>query len=161
MSLDLYIISPKPVVKHGTGVYIRENGRNVELKTMEEVRAHFPDSDLSHIHEFDYTDENYWHANITHNMGEMAREVPVAGTELTLYDLLWHPEEHGFSSAGDTGYRVGVLMGFLYLRNHRDELIRFNPENGWGNYELLLSFTLDFLQHLIMAGDDYSIMASC
>lgn len=69
MSLDLYIISPKPVVKHGTGVYIRENGRNVELKTMEEVRAHFPDSDLSYIHEFDYTDENYWHANITHNMG--------------------------------------------------------------------------------------------
>ena len=94
-------------------------------------------------------------------MGGMAREVQVAGTELTLYDLLWHPEEHGFSSAGDTGYRVGVLMGFLYLRNHRDELIRFNPENGWGNYELLLSFTLDFLQHLIMAGDDYSIMASC
>ena len=72
MSLDLHIISPAPVVRHGTGVYIRENGRNVELKTMEEVRAHFPDSDLLHIHEYDYTDEDYWHGNITHNMGKMA-----------------------------------------------------------------------------------------
>ena len=108
----------------------------------------------------DYTDEDYWHGNITHNMGKMADEVPVAGTELTLYDLLWRPDEHGFSSAGDTGYRVDVLMGFLYLRDHREDLIQFNPENGWGNYDLLLSFTLDFLQHLIMAGDDYSIRAS-
>lgn len=160
MSLDLYIISPEPVVKHGTGVFVRENGRNVELKTMEEVRAHFPNSDLSHIHEYEYSDEDYWHGNITHNMCGMAREVPIAGTELTLYDLLWQPDEHCIKRAGDTGYRGGVLLGFLYLREHLKDLIKYNPENGWGNYDLLLAFTLDFLQHLIMAGDDYPIRAS-
>ena len=160
MSLDLYIISPEPVVKHGTGVFVRENGRNVELKTMEEVRAHFPNSDLLHIHEYEYTDEDYWHGNITHNMCGMAREVPIDGTELTLYDLLWQPDEHGFKLAGDAGYRGDVLIGFIYLREHRNDLIQFNPENGWGNYDLLLAFTLDFLQHLILAGDDYPIRAS-
>jgi len=49
MSLDLYITSKTPIRKRGTGVYVRENGQTVELKTMEEVRSHFPDSDLSHI----------------------------------------------------------------------------------------------------------------
>gem|GEM_PF-6049046 len=49
MSLDLHIITPEPVIKHGTGVYVRENGQTLELKTMEEVRAHFPDKDLSHM----------------------------------------------------------------------------------------------------------------
>ena len=143
-----------------TGVFVRENGRNVELKTMEEVRAHFPNSDLSHIHEYEYTNEDYWHGNITHNMCEMAREVPIASNELTLYDLLWQPDEHGFKQAGDAGYRGDVLIGFIYLRKHRNDLIQFNPENGWGNYDLLLAFTLDFLQHLILAGDDYPIRAS-
>lgn len=59
MSLDLHIISPEPVIKHGTGIYIRENGQTLELKTMEEVQAHFPDKDLSHICEFDYEDEDF------------------------------------------------------------------------------------------------------
>lgn len=49
MSLDLYITSKTPIRKRGTGVFVRENGQTVELKTMEEVRSHFPDADLSHI----------------------------------------------------------------------------------------------------------------
>ena len=36
MSLDLYIKSEKTFNKSSTGVYVRENGRNVELKTMDE-----------------------------------------------------------------------------------------------------------------------------
>ena len=159
MSLDLHIISPEPVIKHGTGVYIRENGQTLELKTMEEVQAHFPDKDLSQICEFDYEDEDFWHGNITHNMGKMAREVPVEGTNLSLYDLLWHPEDQGFNSAGAPGYRVYVLKGYIYLRAHREELLPLNPDNGWGNYDLLLSFTEDFLVHLIRAGDDFRVEA--
>lgn len=159
MSLDLHIISQEPVKKHGTGVYIRENGQTLELKTMEEVRAHFPGKDLSHIHEFDYEDENFWHGNITHNMGEMACEVPVEGTNLSLYDLLWQPEDHGFNSAGSPCYRELVLKGYLYLRAHRQELLPLNPDNGWGHYDLLLTFTEDFLLHLIRAGDDCRIEA--
>ena len=140
---------------------MRENGRTVDLRTMEEVRKHFPDSDLSDISEYEYVDEDYWHGNITHNMTGMAGHVPVGGSSLTLYDLLWHPEEHGFLMAGSPGYRDGVLHGYLYLREHRESLIKYNPENGWGDYGLLLGFTEDFLLHLIKAGDDYLVKASC
>ena len=147
------------VFQHGTGVYIRENGQTIELKTMEEVRAHFPDSDLSHISEFDCEDDEFWHGNITHNMTNMASEVPIEGTEWTLYDLLWQPHEQGFDKAGAPGYRESVLKGYLYLRGHKEELLPFNPDNGWGNYALLLDFTEDFLLHLIKAGDGYLVEA--
>jgi len=160
MSLDLYITSKTPIRKRGTGVYVRENGHTVELKTMEEVRSHFPDADLSHISVREYEDEDFWHGNITHNMNEMASEVPIDGTELTLYDLLWRPDEHGFATAGSLGYREYVLKGYQYLRSHKEELPQLNPDNGWGNYDQLCAFTLNFLQHLIAADDDFEIYAS-
>ena len=160
MSLDLYIKAKTPVRKRGTGVYVRENGQTVELKTMEEVKAHFPDADLSHFKVYEYEDENFWHGNITHNMGKMASKVPIEGTELTLYDLLWRPDEHGIETAGSPGYREWVLKGYHYLRGHREKLIPFNPENGWGNYEQLLEFTLDFFQHLVTVEDELRIHAS-
>ena len=84
MSLDLYIKSKKPVVKRGTGVYVREDGKTKELKTMAEVKEHFPDADLSQIKVFEYETNDVWHENITHNMNEMARNVPIG--EHTLYD---------------------------------------------------------------------------
>ena len=49
MSLDLYITSKTPVRKRGTGVYVRENGKTRELRTLNEVIDHFPDADVSHI----------------------------------------------------------------------------------------------------------------
>jgi len=54
MSLDLYIKTKTPVVKRGTGVYVRENGKTKELKTMTEVKERFPDVDLSQIKIFEY-----------------------------------------------------------------------------------------------------------
>ena len=160
MSLDLYITSKTPIHKRGTGVYVRENGHTIELKTMEEVRSHFPDADLSHITVHEYEDKDFWHGNITHNMSKMASEVPIESSKLTLCDLLWQPDEHGFATAGSPGYREYLLKGYLYLRTHKEELQPLNPANGWGNYDQLLAFTLDFLQHLIAANDDFEIYAS-
>ena len=37
MGLDLYIKSKTPIKKRGTGVYVRENGKTRELKTVAEV----------------------------------------------------------------------------------------------------------------------------
>ena len=160
MSLDLHIITKTPIRKQGTGVYVRENGQTVELTTMEEVRSRFPDADLSDISVYEYEDDSLWHGNITHNMNEMASKVPIEGTDLTLYDLLWRPEEHDFVTAGAPYYREYMLKGFLYLRTHKEELLPLNPDNGWGNYDQLLAFTLDYLQHLIIADDDFDIYAS-
>lgn len=127
---------------------------------MEEVHSHFPDADLSHISVYEYEDEDFWHGNITHNMNKMASEVPIEGTKLTLYDLLWRPDEHDFATAGSSSYREYMLKGYLYLRTYKEELLPLNPDNGWGNYDQLLAFTLDFLQHLITADDDFEIYAS-
>ena len=160
MSLDLRITSKILIHKRGTGVYVRENGQTIELKTMEEVRSHFPDADLSHISVYEYEDDNFWYGNITHNMNEMASEVLIEDTELTLYDLLWRPDEHSFATAGSPDYREYVLKGYLYLRAHKEELLPLNPDNGRDNYDQLLAFTLDFLHHLIAADDDYEIYAS-
>ena len=108
MSLDLYLRSRKPVRHRGTGVYVREDGVTRELRTMDEVKEHFPDADLSDVHVYDYEDDEVLHINMTHNLTEMASHVPIEGTDgvcalprfkddptdepLTAYNLLWHPE---------------------------------------------------------------------
>ena len=112
MSLDLHIYSSRPVRHQGTGVFVRDNGQTRELKTIDEVRRHFPDADLSDIHVTDYEDDKLFHLNLTHNLKDMASHVPIAGAEghltlprdyerdkpdfkpepLTAYNLLWHPE---------------------------------------------------------------------
>ena len=112
MSLDLYLKSNKPVRHRGTGVFIRKDGETRELETLDEVREHFPDADLSDIHVTDYVDDEVLHLNLTHNLTTMASHVPIAGTDghltlprdyekdkpdwepkpLTAYNLLWHPE---------------------------------------------------------------------
>ena len=53
MSLDLYIKTSTPVIKRGTGVYVREDGKTKELKTMAEVKERFPDADMSRIKVFE------------------------------------------------------------------------------------------------------------
>ena len=112
MSLDFYLKSSRPVRHRGTGVHIRENGCTKELRTTEEVKAHFPDADLSDVRVYDYEDDELFHMNLTRNLTTMASHVPIAGTEgslslprdfergkpdfkpepLTAYNLLWHPE---------------------------------------------------------------------
>ena len=49
MSLDLYIKTSTPVIKRGTGVYVREDGKTKELKTMAEVKERFPDAEANGI----------------------------------------------------------------------------------------------------------------
>lgn len=91
-----------------------------------------------------------WWENITHNLGTMAKNVPVPRENTSLYDLLWHPNEAGFSKV--TGEYIGLVKeGLEYLRNHGLELSEFNPPNHWGSYGGLLDFTRSlafFLQNI-------------
>ena len=143
MSLDLYIKTNAPVIKRGTGVYVREDGKNRELKTMAEVQEHFPDADLSHIKVFEYETNDVWHENITHNMNEMAGQVPIG--EHTLYEYLWRPDEIGITHI-TREYAVAVFNGLMYMKEHKKDLLPFeppiNPETGtrWGSYDLLVEF---------------------
>lgn len=83
-----------------------------------------------------------WHTNITHNMTSMAQEVPVfyhnKGEEwsTTLYAIVWRADE---IQADNTTCVGEALIGAIkYMVEHRKELLKFNPKNGWGNYDSFL-----------------------
>ena len=166
MSLDLYIESKTPIKKRGTGVYVRENGKNRELKTVAEVKEYFPDADLGDIKIYEYETEDLWHENITHNMWKMADHVPVG--EQSLYMYLWRPDEIGFTRV-TVEYVRGVFTGLLYLKGHKEELLQYlppiHPETGerWGSYEQLVDFCVSLvncLNELDYETEEYGIYAS-
>ena len=103
MSLDLYLKSPKPVRHRSTGVFIRRDGATRELETIEEVKEHFPDADLSNIHVTEYVDDTALSINLTHNLVEMAEHVPINGTDGTL-TLPRDYEKEELYPNGNTGY---------------------------------------------------------
>ncbi len=82
--------------------------------------------------------------NITHNLGKMASEVKIpymAGT-VTLYTILWRPEELQFTKARE----IADLLdeGWNILHSDPEKYKQFNPENGWGSYEGLVDFVYNY-----------------
>ena len=78
--------------------------------------------------------------NITHNLGKMAAEVKIpymAGT-VTLYTILWRPEELQFTRAREIADLLDI--GWNILLSDPEKYKRYNPENGWGSYEGLCDF---------------------
>lgn len=81
-------------------------------------------------------------ANITHNLGAMAREV-VLSNGMTLYQVLWRPDEQkGMKYARD----IADLLdeGWNILLSDPEKFKQFNPENGWGDYEGLCTFVYKY-----------------
>jgi hypothetical protein len=75
--------------------------------------------------------------NITHNLNKMAMEAGI-------YEALWRPEEIGVTTAKQL---VPLLeTGLETLRSDPERFEKFNPENGWGDYENLVSFVETYLQ---------------
>lgn len=147
MSLDLYLTSKIKRQYVGTGVFIRENGTTKELQTIEDVKAHFPDADTSEIKERMYETCEVFSKNITHNLGEMARHVLCDDGLHTLYEMMWRPEEHGFDVVNEK-YRMNIAECLSFMLIHRKELEQYNPENGWGSYDTLLKFVMEYSEEL-------------
>lgn len=141
MSLDLTIRTDKLIRHVSTGVYIRENGETIELKTIEDVKRYFPDKDISHIHEQVYYDDKIWTRNITHNLTDMASQV-IINNSVDLYKLLWRPKENGFEFVTNE-YIEYINQALSILKVNKTELEIYNPKNEWGNYNCLLSFVED------------------
>jgi hypothetical protein len=80
-------------------------------------------------------------SNITHNLGKMASEVKLSNG-LTLYDVMWRPDEHGLVLAKD----ISELLdeGWNILLSEPDYFKTFNPDNGWGSYEGLIDFVYKY-----------------
>jgi len=80
--------------------------------------------------------EVYW-ANITHNLGPMAKEAGI-------YYALWRPEKEGWTKAGDI---VAVLeRGLALLKSDPARFKKFNAKNGWGLYEHFVPFVEKYLE---------------
>jgi len=79
--------------------------------------------------------------NITHNLSKMASEVKLSNG-LTLYDVLWRPDEHELELAED----IAELLdeGWNILLSEPDRFRQLNPENGWGNYDGLCRFVYEY-----------------
>lgn len=87
----------------------------------------------------DYSEyEILYDANITHNLGKMAKEAGV-------YYAIWRPEEIGIKEAGSL---IGLLEdGLNKLESNPEFFKRFNPDNGWGTYGTLVLFVREYLVH--------------
>lgn len=94
----------------------------------------------------EYVDE--WSANITHNMGKMADHIKVnyqvdgEEYENTLYQMVWRPDEvgDGKTCCNTTVMAQALQSGIAYMVAHRKDLEKYNPENGWGNYNVFLAW---------------------
>jgi len=76
-------------------------------------------------------------ANITHNLATMAEE---AG----LYSYLWRPEELGITKAG---FLIQPLTeGLDLLQSDKDYFKKFNPINGYGDYDGLTEFVRNYIR---------------
>jgi hypothetical protein len=79
--------------------------------------------------------------NITHNLGKMAGAVVLENGK-TLYDVLWRPDEHGYYTAED----ISELLdeGWNILLSDPEKYKKYNPENGWGEYDGLCNFVYNY-----------------
>ena len=82
-----------------------------------------------------------YEANITHNLGRMASEVKLSDGN-SLYEIMWRPGEAGYFLAKE----IAELLdeGWNILLSEPEYFKKFNPENGWGNYEGLCNFVYNY-----------------
>lgn len=163
MSLDLYIESNTPVLHRGTGVYIRKNGETKELQTKQEVLTYFPDVNPDDVKETTYEDNTYFHINMTHNLNKMADKCHSSITTVsknegtvTLYDLLWRPDENLNITVPNMDYLESLMSCYRNLLENPRHFKRFNPDNGWGSYEQLLNNTKKFIGALQSISTDFN-----
>ena len=91
------------------------------------------------------------HYNITHNLTEMASHIPVGQIEtyqsatestlkpISLYDVLWRADESFLYTPSDI--REYLITGLTYLETNYDDLLQYQPDNGWGHIDNLVEVT--------------------
>ena len=86
--------------------------------------------------------------NITHNLNAMASEVKLKDN-LTLYDVLWHPEDVKIKQAGELAPHL--MQGLKMLTDEPERYKTFNPPNGWGSYDGFVQFVREYLAACIVS----------
>jgi hypothetical protein len=148
MSLDVYLTTKYPVEKEFySGIFIRQGGETREISEDEWNSLH-PGTEPVRVDIPEVAETNeVFNYNITHNLGEMAGKVIVkSGPDvftITLYEVLWRPEEIGATLAEHLIEPLEIGLGLLEA--DPDYYKQFNPSNGWGNYEGLVRFVTRYL----------------
>ena len=133
MSLDVYL-TIEGATNSGSGIFIRENGQMKEI-TRAEWDEKFPGREPVIVKQDEESNEVY-SANITHNLNQMASEAGI-------YKYLWRPDEIGITKAEQL---IQPLRdGLELLKSNPKRFKELNPENGWGDYEGLVSFVEKYL----------------
>lgn len=135
MSLDVYLKVNYPVVKNGSGIFIRQNGRMREINHAEWDEM-YPDREPATVLDSDSMDTVVFSANITHNLAQMAREAGI-------HRLVWRPDENGVTVASQL--IEPLTEGLKRLKESPEYFKAYNPENGWGSYEVLIEFVEEYL----------------
>lgn len=81
--------------------------------------------------------------NITHNLGKMADAVTLSNGQ-TLYQILWRPDECDppYTKAHEI---ISLLNeGLSILWANPEEYKKYDPTNGWGSYDGLVEFVLNY-----------------
>lgn len=134
MSLGVYLILKDTPKKPSSGIFIRENGTIKEISE-DEWRRRYPTKEPVKMNVSEATGIVY-QGNITHNLGKMAT---VSG----LYEACWVPESLGITIAKDL--KFALTLGLEELKSDPEKYKKFNPENGWGKYEDLVSFVEGYI----------------
>jgi hypothetical protein len=97
-------------------------------------------------------EENVYYENITHNLGDMAKEAGI-------YEALWRPymlkegykkeeDEEEFEEANPVrAYEVIAIIenGLEDMKTRPEHYEKFNSPNGWGTYEHFVPFVENYL----------------
>jgi hypothetical protein len=134
MSLDVYLIISETILRDGSGIFIRHAGETAEIsrERWNEMCPWYEPTIMDWV-----TGERVvYSANITHNLGVMAKSAGI-------YIHLWRPEELGITKAHEL---IGPLRdGYRWLRHFPETARQYNPDNGWGTYEELAAFVRKYL----------------
>lgn len=135
MSLDVYLeLEGIQTLASDRLIPIRDDGQNT-LITRDEWDRRFPGRTPHTISQSPDTITVY-EANITHNLNSMADEVGI-------YKHLWRPDEIGIDKAEQL--IAPLREGLARLQADPERCKKLNPANGWGTYELLVSFVREYL----------------
>ena len=77
-----------------------------------------------------------YQGSVTHNLNKMAE---AAG----IYEIVWRPDENQVEFAHELMPRLEE--GLLNLQSNYEYFQQFNPENGWGSYDYLVNFIIDYI----------------
>lgn len=86
--------------------------------------------------------EEYFEANITHNLTSMADEAGI-------YGIVWRPEENGIAKAEQM--IEPLREGIWRMKTYPERFLPLNPSNGWGSY----ADFVPWLEKLLAACEQY------